>query len=107
MTVAETIEFIRNANIKLWVLTGDKVDTAKNIGFSSKLLTHEGMDLLEYPKNATDLYQATEQMRSQQKQTLQNKRKSALLVDGPMLAKLKSGHNQKLQDLVEHCLLVY
>jgi len=98
--VAETIEFIRNADIKLWVLTGDKVDTAKNIGFSSKLLTHEGMDLLEYPKNATDLYQATEQMRAQQKATLEKKRKSALLVDGPMLAKIKGGKHQKLEDLV-------
>ena len=100
MTAAETIEFIRNANIKLWVLTGDKVDTAKNIGFSSKLLTHEGMDLLEYPKNVTDLYQATEQMRTQQKTTLQKKRKSALLVDGPMLANIKDGKNEMLEGLV-------
>jgi magnesium-transporting ATPase (P-type) len=36
--VPETIEKIRAANIALWVLTGDKVDTAVNIGFSSKLL---------------------------------------------------------------------
>lgn len=29
---------LREAQIKVWVLTGDKVDTAVNIGFSSKLL---------------------------------------------------------------------
>ena len=27
------------ANIKIWVLTGDKQETAINIGYSSKLLT--------------------------------------------------------------------
>jgi P-type E1-E2 ATPase len=32
--VGEVIEFIREAGIKLWVLTGDKVETAINIGFS-------------------------------------------------------------------------
>ena len=36
--VPETIEMLRRAGIKVWVLTGDKVDTAVNIGFSSRLL---------------------------------------------------------------------
>jgi phospholipid-translocating ATPase len=29
---------MRNAGIKVWVLTGDKVETAINIGFSSGLI---------------------------------------------------------------------
>jgi P-type E1-E2 ATPase len=33
--VPETIKYIRDAGIKVWVLTGDKVETAINIGFSS------------------------------------------------------------------------
>jgi magnesium-transporting ATPase (P-type) len=37
--VPETIEFFRKAGIKIWVLTGDKKDTAISIGKSSKLLT--------------------------------------------------------------------
>lgn len=60
--VPETIEFMRNANIKVWVLTGDKVDTAKNIGYSCKLLTQEGMQLLEYPKDITDLLNETHKL---------------------------------------------
>lgn len=36
--VPETISLLRQADIKVWVLTGDKVDTAINIGFSCKLL---------------------------------------------------------------------
>lgn len=33
--VPETIKYIRDAGIKVWVLTGDKIETAINIGFSS------------------------------------------------------------------------
>ena len=36
--VPETIEMIRSAGIKLWVLTGDKIETAINIGYSCRLL---------------------------------------------------------------------
>jgi phospholipid-transporting ATPase len=37
--VPETIHSLANADIKIWVLTGDKVETAINIGKSCKLLT--------------------------------------------------------------------
>lgn len=43
--VPETIELLANAGIKLWVLTGDKVETAINIGFSCNLLNND-MELL-------------------------------------------------------------
>lgn len=36
--VPETIEALHDADIKLWVLTGDKLETAESIGFSSSLL---------------------------------------------------------------------
>ncbi len=36
--VPDTIEMIRKGGIKLWVLTGDKIETAINIGYASKLL---------------------------------------------------------------------
>ena len=39
--VPKTIERIREAGIKLWVLTGDKLETARNIGFSTRVLTTE------------------------------------------------------------------
>ena len=39
--VGPVIDFIKQAGIKLWVLTGDKVETAINIGFSCKLLDKE------------------------------------------------------------------
>jgi phospholipid-transporting ATPase len=50
--VAETIEFMKRAGIKLWVLTGDKIETAINIGISCKLLT-EQMEVFIVDKRAT------------------------------------------------------
>lgn len=55
--VPESIALLAEAGIKLWVLTGDKVETAINIGFSCNLLNNDmellvvktaGEDVLEY-----------------------------------------------------------
>lgn len=43
--VPDTIHTLQEANIKVWVLTGDRQETAINIGYSCKLLTEE-MDLI-------------------------------------------------------------
>ncbi|PGH11386.1 hypothetical protein AJ79_04887 [Helicocarpus griseus UAMH5409] len=45
--VPDTISLLARAGIKLWVLTGDKVETAINIGFSCNLLSNE-MDLIVF-----------------------------------------------------------
>lgn len=42
------------------MLTGDKVDTAKNIGYSCRLLSRVGMELLEYPVDAVDPFTITQ-----------------------------------------------
>ena len=36
--VGLTISYIKEANIQVWVLTGDKIETAINIGYSCQLL---------------------------------------------------------------------
>ena len=38
--VPETIESLIQADISVWVLTGDKQETAINIGYSCKLISH-------------------------------------------------------------------
>lgn len=45
--VPDAIALLANAGIKLWVLTGDKVETAINIGFSCNLLNND-MDLIVF-----------------------------------------------------------
>ncbi|KAG8519165.1 Phospholipid-transporting ATPase IK [Galemys pyrenaicus] len=44
--VPETIQCLKQGNIKVWVLTGDKQETAVNIGFACQLLS-ENMLILE------------------------------------------------------------
>jgi phospholipid-transporting ATPase len=39
--VADSIQFMKKAGIKVWVLTGDKIETAMNIGVSAGLLDQE------------------------------------------------------------------
>jgi len=56
--VPDTIALLADAGIKLWVLTGDKVETAINIGFSCNLLSNE-MDLIVF-KAGDDTVEAAE-----------------------------------------------
>ena len=46
--VPDTIANLAAANIKIWVLTGDKQDTAINIGFSCKLLTSDMQEVRKF-----------------------------------------------------------
>ena len=39
--VGQVIYDLKRAGIQIWVLTGDKVETAINIGFSCRLLNNE------------------------------------------------------------------
>jgi len=54
--VADTISFIRQAGVKLWVLTGDKVETAINIGFSCKLLDNDMEIFIIDAEGTNDIY---------------------------------------------------
>ena len=49
--VKETIEAFKETGIKVWVLTGDKVETAINIGYSCGLLNN---DMEQYVINTVD-----------------------------------------------------
>uniref|UniRef100_A0A8C1CVF6 Phospholipid-transporting ATPase n=1 Tax=Cyprinus carpio carpio TaxID=630221 RepID=A0A8C1CVF6_CYPCA len=42
-SVPETIQALRRAGMQVWVLTGDKPETAINIAYSCKLLEHEDL----------------------------------------------------------------
>ncbi|KAL7715375.1 Phospholipid-transporting ATPase [Entamoeba marina] len=39
--VPETIQMLREAGIKIWVITGDKMETAISVGLTSRLFTNE------------------------------------------------------------------
>jgi P-type E1-E2 ATPase len=44
--VPETIQILLEASIKLWVLTGDKQETAIEIGKSCNLINEDTMELI-------------------------------------------------------------
>ncbi|KAL1955584.1 hypothetical protein VTO42DRAFT_8387 [Malbranchea cinnamomea] len=59
--VPDTISLLAKAGIKLWVLTGDKVETAINIGFSCNLLTNE-MELIVFNIDGNDMATANQEL---------------------------------------------
>ncbi|WEW56763.1 phospholipid transporting ATPase [Emydomyces testavorans] len=59
--VPDTIALLAAAGIKLWVLTGDKVETAINIGFSCNLLTSE-MELIVFNIDSNDPDSASKEL---------------------------------------------
>ncbi|KAJ3355905.1 hypothetical protein GGF32_001766 [Allomyces javanicus] len=66
--VPETIATLAMAGIKIWVLTGDRQETAINIGYSCKLLT-EDMNLLtinydNFPETKKELERQLQQVRT-------------------------------------------
>lgn len=52
--VPDTIQSLLQANIYVWVLTGDKQETAINIGYSCRLLSH-GMELIILNEESLDV----------------------------------------------------
>ncbi|OBA23478.1 phospholipid-translocating P-type ATPase [Metschnikowia bicuspidata var. bicuspidata NRRL YB-4993] len=49
--VPDSISILSNAGLKLWVLTGDRIETAINIGFSCNLLGNDMKLLVVRPEN--------------------------------------------------------
>ncbi|XP_035509560.1 phospholipid-transporting ATPase IK-like [Morone saxatilis] len=64
--VPETIALLKQAGLKVWVLTGDKKETAVNIGYSCKLLDpdtrllewHELREILQSPDPGVSFFKA-------------------------------------------------
>uniref|UniRef100_A0A671NEK1 Phospholipid-transporting ATPase n=1 Tax=Sinocyclocheilus anshuiensis TaxID=1608454 RepID=A0A671NEK1_9TELE len=73
-SVPETILALRRAGMQLWVLTGDKPETAINIAYSCKLLEHE--DLFLYTNAVSVICQSVCKMRLED--TLGELRRSTL-----------------------------
>lgn len=77
--VKQTLESLRNAGIKIWMLTGDKIETAISIAFSSRLLTKNDHYLII--SNCT----TKEEMETNLK-ALKTRRYNALVLDGLSLS---------------------
>jgi phospholipid-transporting ATPase len=59
--VPESIRHLREAGIKVWVLTGDKIETAINIGFSCNLLSNSMTRIIIEKNSESEVKEELEQ----------------------------------------------
>ncbi|XP_032883777.1 phospholipid-transporting ATPase IA isoform X2 [Amblyraja radiata] len=102
--VPETIETLSKADIKIWILTGDKQETAINIGYACKLLT-KNMGLMVLNADTLD---TTREMLIHHCNTLGDSLRKdndfALIIDGKTLKyALTFGVRQSFLDLALSC----
>ena len=91
--VKATIEAFKETGIKVWVLTGDKVETAINIGYSCGLLNNE---MEQYVINTDEYDEIMQKLMAifTKKQAMQsskpsfNSKKEALVIAGEALTKV-------------------
>lgn len=86
--VPETIHTLQQANIKVWVLTGDRQETAINIGMSCKLLSEDMMLLIVNEESAAatrdNIQKKLDAIRTQGDGTIETET-LALVIDGKSL----------------------
>ncbi|KNC78142.1 hypothetical protein SARC_09412, partial [Sphaeroforma arctica JP610] len=81
--VPETIANLRKASIRVWVLTGDKQQTAINIGFACQLLTNQMQIFTVNEKTEDDVYERLQILKSK---VVADDSPKALVIDGASLA---------------------
>ncbi len=96
--VPETIDNLLHAGIKLWLLTGDKQETAINIGISSKLINRQ---MRLFILNANDPTQAEQQMDQMITEIDSSKGPFALVVDGNVLSHVFAGQDASKQKFLK------
>ena len=88
--VKSSLELLRNAGIKIWMLTGDKVETARCVAISAKLVSRT-----QYIHTVTQLSSAPESASLDALSFLRSKPDStALLIDGDSLSHFLAYHRQ-------------
>lgn len=83
--VGRTISDIKSAGIQVWVLTGDKVETAINIGYSCELLSNDMNMFIIQEKKPKRLRIEIADFTAKQKITYQA-RPNAVIIAGESLA---------------------
>ena len=110
--VPETIKVLKAAGIKVWVLTGDKLETAVNIGKSCNLLqssnellvTVAGKTQVEVEKQLMDGIDAmNDQRRKELTQDVKERMSIAIVITGPALTHvLYPSPKEKREDKNNH-----
>lgn len=107
--VPETITALRDAGIQIWVLTGDKEETAVNISYAAGHFNHE-MEPISVTKRASseECGQTLTQYAKQVTEHVQTgaAKKHALVIDGVSIAFALQDHAELLRTVCYGCLTV-
>ncbi|KAI8585619.1 hypothetical protein BDZ88DRAFT_432084 [Geranomyces variabilis] len=100
--VPETIEFLVECGIKVWLLTGDKMETAINIGMSSRLILPDMLVLILDAHTDDDLTHQVETFTKQLAPSggTEPAKRAALIIPGSTLATLFSPQHPHLPPLL-------
>lgn len=94
--VRPTLEVIRNAGVRIWMLTGDKLETATCIAKSSHLVgRNQGMHVLKSIQTRTDAHLELNQFR--------RKQDCALVVSGESLEVCLQYYQYEFMELATSC----
>ncbi|XP_067898450.1 phospholipid-transporting ATPase IF [Heterodontus francisci] len=100
--VPETIEALKLAGIKVWVLTGDKQETAISVSLASGHF-HRNMNILELTNQKSDsecgVQLQTLDRRIKQDHVIQH----GLVVDGTSLSIALRGHEELFMEISKNC----
>ncbi|KAB0357180.1 hypothetical protein FD754_001336 [Muntiacus muntjak] len=101
--VLETIKCLKQGNIKVWVLTGDKQETAVNVGFACELLS-ENMIILEEKEivRILEVYWENNNLQGGKKKELPLQFKMALVINGEFLDQLLLSLRKEPRALVQN-----
>jgi len=84
--VNETIQKLQMAHIKIWLLTGDKEETAVNIGFASGLLDNDTPRVLISSSKHSKLFQQVKDAHNVFAAAADENKKCAILLGGRAIA---------------------
>ncbi|XP_072330313.1 phospholipid-transporting ATPase IF isoform X2 [Scyliorhinus torazame] len=103
--VPETIEALKLAGIKVWVLTGDKQETAISVSLSSGHF-HRAMNILELTNQKSDTECAAQLERLDRRIKQDHVIQHGLVVDGTSLSVALRGHEKMFMEISKNCSAV-
>ncbi|CAB3364729.1 Hypothetical predicted protein [Cloeon dipterum] len=103
--VSETLESLGMAGIKVWVLTGDKVETAINVSLSCKHLKPDTVQLMLVEQKSSK--HCIDELENHKRQILSDPRRNySLIIDGSSLAMTLKDGPELLQEVGSMCATV-
>ncbi|XP_067851314.1 phospholipid-transporting ATPase IF isoform X2 [Heptranchias perlo] len=103
--VPETIEALKLAGIKIWVLTGDKQETAISVSLSSGHF-HRAMNILKLTDQKSDSECAEQLRRLDRRIKADHVIQHGLVVDGISLTIALRGHEELFMEISKNCSAV-